>query len=1853
MNLIKQASLAVSVTAALATTTQAALFNWNQPSGGNFNTAGNWTPGGGPPNDVLDVALFNLNASYTVQFTENLINHSVDVGDGTVSLNLWLPGIPLSFPRHYNLNSPSTALNVSSASTDPTPAKLIISGRERDGDRSSLETVGTTYIGFAENEKGDIDIIGTHYDFADALIVGNSGQGTLYIDHNSRIFGVGAGDADGTAIVGRNSPSTGTVTIDGRWNASRFTAGYRGTADVTLNEDPTVLLQVSRLDIAAEPGSNATVTVNGINSDQGTLDVFNTIHVGGGNNVDGFADDDGGNGTLNIPGGDVRSETAIIGSSDPGSGTATVNISGVGTTRGIWRIEDTISDSNLYVRGATAANLNITDRGILTTDFAYASDLPGTTSNIHVDGHGSELIVAQALYLGGTDATPAGSGNMTVTDQGSVDTPYAKIWDNYNVTVNGGSLTTFTLDLAGNYTQPNDPLIVGSAYDIKTFNLIGGTATAPEIEFPDYTFEGFGTLHGDVVAHHGATATGTLTLGDTDSTTALQINGGPLAVGPHTVTLHQKTFTNINHTTIDGGTLHAPNGLGLTLGAALIGSGNVTARVVAQSGSLIEATGDLTLGDPASFAGYFSDGELQTGPHTVTLNDANQAVLGTLTTLGVTGGSSGGLAAPNGLLLEFGKNIQGHGTIDTPNDPATPLTNLGHIAGNSPAEPITLNGYITGIGSFANVVINGTLSPGLSPGVIDIDGDLTLGNASEIVFELAGLLPGTEHDQVNVAQTLHATGTITVEILDDHIPTLGTTYNLFNFVTATGRFTTINLPTLHPTLTFDTTTLLTTGHLTVVPEPATMLLLVAGPWFATLRHRRRLQKREIETAIMATRTATAVVLTLVAATPALAIDFHWTGGGTDNNWHNPLNWDPGSTSTSYPDASNDAAIFDRLITGYTVDLDFDHDNERIEVRTGHPEIFLFSGDNLHDYTLHTTTEPAAIVSTFPGALFTAQATFQGRTNEFGITRVNASQILQVAVGDHTTKGTLNLNNLIWDSSAAAFIGLNGNGTLNTNTTSIFRSSNGVLGFTAGAVGTANISGSWNNHTGDLIVGKSGTGIVNVDSPGSFVGATAASIIIAEGSSSNGTINMGTGADLFAAGSVYVGGGPSGPGGTGLIRAPNNIFPFADRMDISGDLVVYPNGTVDVALDVGLFVADDIILSPGASFTLQSSTELFVDRITGAPDTFTWNSGHIHADELVVDANAPLGETENLGILEPFDVGTLKVGPTAAGELRIVNNEFTAEVGEVGSLTAGVDPAALTINGPLTDGTFAAGLRVRGTSQATFNLEDGARLEVLGRTRIAGVPGTNAVFNVTNPSTELFTVAGVFVAGNEDMPGGNATVNVTDGAEMEIDGLLKLWPNADMTVDDARLIVTDFMDVLGSLTLTNANLNLSPTSYIDVTGNLHIESSLFKIPQLNITDAGHVTFMNHIVTVDSSGAGNVERLALDGGTITIPVGHIRFESTTLHANGTINAAVVANRGVFANGDLTLGRPDSINAVNIARDYGFTVGPHHVTLHQKNFWDLHPFTFIAGGTLSVPNGTSMSSGTYLAAHGTVNARIAAGFGATIEADGGDLTVGDPTALDGFYSDGIIITGPNTITIVDANQAVLGTLTTLGNAVSPGTLAAPNGLLLEFGKDIQGHGTIDTPNDPATPLTNLGHIQGNSPSEPITLNGYIKGIGSFANVVINGTLAPGLSPGAINIVGDLTLADDATLLMELAGLLPGVGHDQLNVAHTLHAAGTLDVALLGGYHPTLGDTFILLNFASSSGDFTHINLPTLNHGLAFDTSGLLSTGTIAVVPEPAASGVIAITFSLLVSRSRAPAVRRRFSRPPHLQSMETFEA
>jgi hypothetical protein len=119
----------------------------------------------------------------------------------------------------------------------------------------------------------------------------------------------------------------------------------------------------------------------------------------------------------------------------------------------------------------------------------------------------------------------------------------------------------------------------------------------------------------------------------------------------------------------------------------------------------------------------------------------------------------------------------------------------------------------------------------------------------------------------------------------------------------------------------------------------------------------------------------------------------------------------------------------------------------------------------------------------------------------------------------------------------------------------------------------------------------------------------------------------------------------------------------------------------------------------------------------------------------------------------------------------------------------------------------------------------------------------------------------------------------------------------------------------------------------------------------------------------------------------------------------------------------------------------------------------------------------------------------------------------------------------------------------------------------------------------------------------------VGTFTGNLVNsgGVLAPGASPGTTTVAGNYTQSS-GTLQMELASL---ASFDELVVNGNLMLGGVLQISLLGGYSPTAGASFDILDWSGSrNGTFTSLVLPNLSGSLAWNTSQLYTTGVLSVV-------------------------------------------
>ena len=426
---------------------------------------------------------------------------------------------------------------------------------------------------------------------------------------------------------------------------------------------------------------------------------------------------------------------------------------------------------------------------------------------------------------------------------------------------------TLTLSGGSNYTG-------GTTLSQGTLNVTGTMAGGGNIQVnAGASLSGSGLIQGSITGQAGSSiiATGNLVLGDSTSFTGFN-HAGTLTVGNNAVTLNSLGFANLGVlTTLAGGSINAPNGISLGTGCNLSGSGTVNGAVSAGYGSVIYATGNLTLGDSTAYDGFTSNGRLYTNANTVTLNSAdaannkNAVVLGSLTQL-----DGGSLVAPNGMLLNPGNNLvatNNGGTVS--GGTASRFLNLGNVQGPSSSSGnwLTFNmlfkggtGQTSGQIDFA-----GGFATGDSPGVNTQYGNAEIGG-TETEFDIGGTSPGNSannYGQLNIVANpsdLNAHGDLILSPQTDlkivdwngFVPTPGETFTVLTWEGTLSGTASLSIDPAFAAEGIQFVPEWKSNSLAIeaVPEPGTLILLavcgIGGLGWAW--RRRRVARRMAESA---------------------------------------------------------------------------------------------------------------------------------------------------------------------------------------------------------------------------------------------------------------------------------------------------------------------------------------------------------------------------------------------------------------------------------------------------------------------------------------------------------------------------------------------------------------------------------------------------------------------------------------------------------------------------------------------------------------------------------------------------------------------------------------------------------------------------------------------------------------------------------------------------------------------------------------------------------------------------------------------------------------------------------------------
>ncbi len=423
--------------------------------------------------------------------------------------------------------------------------------------------------------------------------------------------------------------------------------------------------------------------------------------------------------------------------------------------------------------------------------------------------------------------------------------------------------------------------------------------------------------------------------------------------------------------------------------------------------------------------------------------------------------------------------------------------------------------------------------------------------------------------------------------------------------------------------------------------------------------------------------------------------------------------------------------------------------------------------------------------------------------------------------------------------------------------------------------------------------------------------------------------------------------------------------------------------------------------------------------------------------------------------------------------------------------------------------------------------------------------------------------------------------------------------------------------------------------------------------------------NGFLFTNDGSAGNTNAFTLSGNAITLG-GNITTTKNT--AGATITDIIDLDMILNGNRTITTNHQNSSVQHNliISGDISETATPRNLTKAgsgQLTLTGSNSFSGTLGifGTLNANSIANVGTNSALGTGNTIRIGVSGGTG-TLNMTAGaastnrQIQIGSGSAntnTGGARINNNTTNGAGTLVFTNTanaefnvlnGTAITGRTLTLGGANTDaneiqGIIADNNtvgGGTIGVTKEGAGRWILSNADNSYTGTTSVNGgtliVNGNiSTSSLTTVNtgGTLGGSGTVGSTsVIGGTFAPGNSIDSFNIIGDLTLGPDSFSNFEISAA-DNIS-DLAIVSAQLNFGGTLNVSNIAGVL-AVGNTFNLFDFASKSGTFSSVNLPTLSSGLEWNQDNLYTTGVISVIPEPGAALLGGLGLLALLRRRR----------------------
>lgn len=514
----------------------------------------------------------------------------------------------------------------------------------------------------------------------------------------------------------------------------------------------------------------------------------------------------------------------------------------------------------------------------------------------------------------------------------------------------------------------------------------------------------------------------------------------------------------------------------------------------------------------------------------------------------------------------------------------------------------------------------------------------------------------------------------------------------------------------------------------------------------------------------------------------------------------------------------------------------------------------------------------------------------------------------------------------------------------------------------------------------------------------------------------------------------------------------------------------------------------------------------------------------------------------------------------------------------------------TINGALGAGSLTltknggGTLRLHGANQFSGDLVVNAGSIVLGN--VSGIstspdvdvqfgPGSTGMLSLNGNSATVSSLTTDADVGTPVVQNGSntagATLTVENATDMTYGGVLQDGGSQPLGLTKrgaGTLTLTGTLPYTGETRVEAGAIKLEGPDDPLGAGVLTVNSSAGASFDLN----GRNVTLNRVSFLGSASFPGLKQTAHGNSVVTLPFAIGQLDFSTFSVVGASEAAVEVTHsdgGLTLDGRLSGGSSSGAGTV-------YKLGAGTLILTRPAHESFNGRVVVEQGTLAIGHNLALGSGTLSL------------LGGAVRADSGARVVANRFSLNAPVG---TFTGTDDLTLT-------GDIIGLGHLTKQGA----GKLTLNNPKTYTGGTTVEE-----GVLAVNGSIPGDvlvSDTATLVVDGAIGG-----NVTVGsgGVLAPGDSLGEITL-GSLTMQEGATLRLEIGGLLAGSQHDQVESAGAIALDGTLQVSLVEGFMPTVGQAFDLMNWATRTGAFDTLQLPALG-GLFWNTSQLYTTGVLSV--------------------------------------------